>query len=132
MAGLLVATGASGRRRCRGHSTYRPDAGLALELIGGWDAEITKEVRPGVFDVLEDSRRWPVLHGRAENRQITLLDCMPTHTMSRNFGPPEEQTIHVLTALVGIHLDTADHAIFTECHVAVGGARKLDSFGGEK
>ena len=102
-----------------GTLTYRPAEGLALELIGGWDAEIKKEVRPGVFNLLEESRRWPVLHGLAENREITLLDCLPTHTMSRNLGPPEEQTIHVLTVLSGIYLATADQAIFTECHVAV-------------
>lgn len=102
-----------------GTLNYRPDAGLALELIGGWDPKILKEVGPGVFDELEGSRRWPVLHGLAENREITLLDCMPTHTMSRNFGPPEQQTIHALTALSGVHLDTADQAVFTKCLVAV-------------
>lgn len=102
-----------------GTLTYRPDEGLVLDLIGGWDTEIRQEVRPGVFAVLEGSHRWPVLHGLAENREITLLDCLATHTVSRNFGPPEEQTIHVLTALAGVHLDTSDQAIFTECHVAV-------------
>ncbi|QGH70589.1 hypothetical protein GCE65_14640 [Pseudactinotalea sp. HY158] len=104
-----------------GTLTYRPDKGLTLELIGGWDTKVWEEVRPGVFETSdsEDSRRWPVLHGLAENREITLLDCLPTHTASRNFGPPDEQTIHVLTVLSGIHVDTADQALFTECHVAV-------------
>lgn len=102
-----------------GTLTYRPDEGLALELIGGWDAEIMKEVVPGVFTSAEGSRRWPVLHGLADNRELTLLDCLPTRTRSRNFGPPEEQTIHVLTALSGVYLSTADQANFTECHVAI-------------
>lgn len=102
-----------------GTLTYRPGGGLVLELVGGWDARIRKEVRPGVFAFLEGSSRWPVLHGLAEGQEITLMDCLVTHTMSRNFGPPEEQTIHVLTALSGVHLDTADQAIFTQCHVAV-------------
>lgn len=102
-----------------GTLTYHPEDGLALELIGGWDAEIRKEVAPGVFDILEGGRRWPLLHGLAENRDITLLDCVPIHTMARNFGPPEKQTIQVRMTLSGIHLDTEDQAIFTERHVAV-------------
>lgn len=102
-----------------GTLTYRPEAGLALELIGGWDPEIKEEVGSGVFDVREGSRRWDLLHGLAENREIALLDCLPTHTLTRNFGPPKEQTIHVLTALSGVHLSTAGQALFTECHVAV-------------
>ncbi|WP_158068481.1 hypothetical protein [Serinicoccus sp. CUA-874] len=59
-----------------GTLTYRPDEGLVLDLIGGWDTEIRQEVRPGVFAVMEGSRRWPVLHGLAENREITILDCL--------------------------------------------------------
>lgn len=102
-----------------GMLTFRPDEGLSLELIGGWDAEVWREAGPGVFDVLDETRRWPILHGLAENREMSLLDCLPTHTMSRNLGPPEEQTIHVLMALSGVHLDTADEEVFTECHVAV-------------
>lgn len=102
-----------------GTLSYHPDGGLTLELVGGWDAEIRKEVRPGVFAKLEGSRRWPILHGIAKNRDITLLDCLATHTNSSHFGPPDEQTVRALTALSGIHLATADKAIFTECHVAV-------------
>lgn len=105
-------------RSMPGVLTYRPDEGLSLDLIGGFDAEIMSEVRPGVFVGGQESRRWPTLHGLAENRHMTLLDCVPTHTMARNFGPPEEQTIHVLTVLVGVHLDNADQEVFTECHVA--------------
>ena len=102
-----------------GTLTYRPESGLVLELIGGWDAKILQELRPGVFAELEESRRWPLLHGLAANREMTLLDCLPTHTKSRNFDPPEQQTINVLTALSGVHLKTADQAVFTKCLVAV-------------
>ncbi|NUT73343.1 HEPN domain-containing protein [Pseudarthrobacter sp. C4D7] len=97
---------------------YRPDKGLVLELIGGWEADIMEEVAPGVT-IPQGSRRWPVLHGLSDNQELTLLDCLPTNTRGRIFGPPEEQTIHVLTALSGVHLNAADQAVFTECQVAV-------------
>lgn len=99
--------------------TYEPDQGLTLELIGGFEEQIMDEVRPGVYSLREESRTWPVLHGVAEGRPLTLLSCVPTHTNSRNFGGPEEQTLSALTALVGVHLEDPEEPVFTQSLVSV-------------
>lgn len=98
--------------------TYEPSKGLTLDLIGGFDHRIREEVRPGVHSIGE-LRTWPVLHGVAENKEITLLDCVPIHTKHRNFGSPEEQTISARTALVGVHLEGRDQHMFTSCHISL-------------
>lgn len=102
-----------------GTLTYHPQEGLRLRLIGGWDATIQKEVKPGVFHSLEESKEWPILHGIAENQEITLLDCIATSTKSWGMGPPGQQTIHAQTVLAGVHLDDPEQRVFTKCHVSV-------------
>lgn len=99
--------------------TYDPRTGLSLELIGGFEDRIVDHSHPNYVTVREGSLNWPLLHGLSEGKDITLLDCVPTHTMSRLFGGPEEQTVSALTALVGVHLEEPDQAVFTECRVSV-------------
>lgn len=100
---------------------YEPDDGLLLSLIGGFEYRIMEEVRPGAYNVRNESRTWPVVHGIAENKAITLLNCLPEH--SQTYGPgvngPSTQTISALTALVGVHLDGEDHEVFASCLVSV-------------
>jgi len=99
--------------------TYEPSGGLTLDLIGGFEGMISEEVRPGAYTVRDESGTWPVVHGVAANKEVTLLDCVPTRTMSRNFGASEAQTIRPRAALVGVHLDQPQQAAFNECHISV-------------
>jgi hypothetical protein len=102
-----------------GTLTYHPQEGLTLRLIGGWDSAMYKEVAPGLSHDLDESKEWPLLHGLAENQEITLLDCLATSTKTWGVGPVGQQTIQVQTALAGVHLDEPEQKVFTKCHVSV-------------
>lgn len=102
--------------------TYEPAAGLSLTLIGGFQERDVRQEQEHVFSVGEEFRTWPMLHGFASNQEITLLDCTPTSSRSfglKLFGGPDEQRLNAGTALVGVHLDAPDAAIFSEVKVAV-------------
>jgi hypothetical protein len=70
---------------------------------------------------MEGTRSWPVIWGVAENREITLLDCLPLSSTSHRFGldGPDKQTISALIALVGVHLDDSKKEVFTSSLVSV-------------
>lgn len=99
---------------------YEPGEGLRLALIGGFENRITRPIEGGVA-VIEGSRSWPLVLGVADNKEVTLLDCHPTHSQTYGFGldGPHKQTVSALTALVGIHLEESEQAVFTECRVSV-------------
>lgn len=101
---------------------YDPADGLDLTLIGGFDARVVRhDVEAGVSYVSATSRTWDVVHGVAENREITLLDCIPTSSTSFRLGsgPPHKQSIVAQTALVGVHVLGADDAVFTACSASI-------------
>jgi hypothetical protein len=64
-----------------------------------------------------------VLHGVASGKRITLLDCSAVASTSYGYlgrqQGPDEQRVRVTTALVGVHLDDADDAVFQTCEVAI-------------
>lgn len=98
---------------------YHPNDGVRLHLIGGWGPDVFEEVSPGVSHLLDEIREWPILFGMAENQEISLLDCSPGKTKSWGMGPPAKQTIHVQTALTGVHIHGREEEVFTKCHVSV-------------
>lgn len=99
---------------------YQPGEGLLLSLIGGFEDRIMRPIEGGVA-VMEGSRSWALILGVADNKRITLLDCHPKHSKTYGFAMdgPHKQTVSALTALVGVHLDRPDEAVFTECRVSV-------------
>ncbi|GAB6856713.1 hypothetical protein JCM13591A_08180 [Microbacterium xylanilyticum] len=65
---------------------------------------------PGATVVSEEMREWAVIHGRAENKLLTLLDASVrsarTFNLARMFdGGPDELELRAETLLVGCHLE---------------------------
>lgn len=116
--------------RVPGVLTHTPDDGLSLSLIGGFDDRVYSqpEVSNGVakFDLnlAHQIERWPMMHGRAEGKDITLLDCLIGNTTRRglNIGPggtPEKQQVSPATGMIGVHLEDPDQAVFTQVQVSI-------------
>ena len=99
-----------------------PEGGLALTLIGSFEDRIMSNPSPGLTLFHEGSKAWDVIHGAAEQREITLLGCYPIKS-KRTFGArvqtPDKQTIRAITALIGAHVAGEDEAVFTAAEVSV-------------
>lgn len=100
---------------------YDSEGGLVLSLIGAFEDRIMTMHTPGVVSY-EGRRNWDVLYGVAEQREITLLDCVPTNG-SRTYGArvksPAKQTVEAGKALVGVHVSGEDEAAFLAVQVSV-------------
>lgn len=46
-----------------GFMTYRPGSGVELILVGGFDGQVRREIGPGAWAVLAETRDFPVIHG---------------------------------------------------------------------
>lgn len=101
---------------------YEPEDGLVLSLIGAFEDRMMSNPSPGVVAVHEGHRMWDVIHGVAEQREITLLACVP-NSSKRTFGArvksPDKQTVSARTALVGAHVSGEDDAAFSVAEVSV-------------
>lgn len=102
---------------------YEPDTGPRLSLIGGFASRIMREIAPGVSVDQGENRTWDVIHGVADNKEVTLLNCLPLSSTSYGMGvgPTAKQSIHAQTALVGVHLTAEDDRVFTGCRVSLEG-----------
>jgi hypothetical protein len=101
---------------------YSPDDGLVLSLIGAFEDRITSTPSPGLTLFHEGTRTWDVIHGAAEQREITLLGCVPnggSRTIAARVKSPDKQTVVATTALVGAHVNGEDDAAFSAAEVAV-------------
>lgn len=99
---------------------YEPDEGLQLSLIGGFEDRVFRPIEGGVA-VTDERCNWPLLLGIADNKEVTLLDCVAVSSKSYRMGldGPHRQTVAALTALIGVHLKSADQEAFTKCEVSV-------------
>ncbi|MCP2285359.1 hypothetical protein APR04_004291 [Promicromonospora umidemergens] len=95
---------------------------MVLSLIGMFEDRIVTTLADGLAVVHEGSRTWDVIHGAAEQREISLLGCVPSSS-KRTYGArvksPDKQTITVTTALIGAHVDSEDEAAFSKIEVSV-------------
>jgi hypothetical protein len=101
---------------------YEPGKGLALSLIGAFEDRIMSSPSPGVTAIHEGHRTWDVIHGAAEQREITLLACVPTasmRTMGARVKSPDKQTVRAVTALIGARISGEDDAAFAAAEVSV-------------
>ncbi len=64
---------------------YDSNGGLSLSLIGAFEDRIMSNPAPGKTVFHKGRRTWDVVHGAAEQREITLLDCYPTSS-NRTIG----------------------------------------------
>jgi hypothetical protein len=101
---------------------YDPEGGVVLSLIGTFEDRILSSPAPGVVDVHEGQRTWDVIYGVAEQREVTLLGCVPTST-KRSFGArvisPDKQTVKSAVALIGVHVSSEDDVAFSAVEVSV-------------
>jgi ApeA N-terminal domain 1 len=100
---------------------YEPEDGLKLSLIGTFEDRIMTTHAPGVT-IHEGRRTWDVIHGAAEQREISLLGCVPnggTRTFGARVKTPDKQTVSATTALIGVHVSSQDEAVFSAAEVSV-------------
>ncbi|MGV9319469.1 ApeA N-terminal domain 1-containing protein [Streptomyces sp. NPDC003660] len=101
---------------------YSPDDGLLLSLIGAFEDRIMSTPSPGLTVFHEGSRNWDIIHGAAEQREISLLGCFPKsgkRTHGARVKSPDRQTVLAITALVGTHVNCEEDAVFSAAEVAV-------------
>jgi hypothetical protein len=101
--------------------SYTPDKGLQLDLIGGFNDAGWIPNPSGAGQVLRPAtREWDAVYGVAAGMPITLLDCGSLAGSGSGFGNElYEQKIHVMLALVGIHLPDETSASFNEIEIWV-------------
>ncbi|WP_329218846.1 hypothetical protein OG352_20835 [Streptomyces sp. NBC_01485] len=101
---------------------YSPDDGLVLSLIGAFENRIMSTPSPGLTIFHEGSRNWDVIHGAAEQQEISLIGCYPSdvrRTIGSRVKSPDKQTVVAMTALVGAHVNGEDDAVFSAAEIAV-------------
>ena len=88
-----------------------PDTGLRLEL--------TDQLLPGGLDPILA----PVIHGHADGREVTLLDCMPAEGGKTVIAQTSTttQVSRPRVAMVGVHLADAADAVFAGMEVSITG-----------
>lgn len=108
--------------RVPGVLRYDRDGGAELTLIGTFEDRVMTSPRPGVTHVHEGTRSWDVILGVAQNREITLLGCIPTST-KRSFGArvksPDKQVVSAQSALIGVHAANTEAALFEGLQISV-------------
>ncbi|MFK5164959.1 hypothetical protein [Propionibacterium freudenreichii] len=118
---------------------YTSTDGLTLTLIGTFEDRISTMMSPGVVAFHEGRRTWEVIHGAAEQREITLFGCVPTdgkRTYGARVQTPDKQIITSVTALIGAHVSSEDEVVFSAAEVSVdnlgvwGGTSVFEGFWG--
>lgn len=101
---------------------YDGNGGISLSLIGAFEDRVSSHPAPGVTAYHEGTRTWGVIHGVAEQRELTLLGCVPTSS-KRTFGSrvksPDKQTVAATTAIVGSHISGEEESAFSTAEVSV-------------
>lgn len=101
---------------------YDPEGGLSLSLIGAFEDRITSNPAPGVTAHREGTRTGDVIHGAAEQREITLIGCVPyggKRTMFARVKNPDKQTVAATTAIIGAHVSGDEDVAFSAAEVSV-------------
>ncbi|MBU8810710.1 hypothetical protein KL953_17655 [Mycolicibacterium goodii] len=100
--------------------SYKPGRGLQLSLIGGFSDAAWIPRDPTTRYMSHRTRRWPIIHGDAENEPITLFDCAEQHGQMAGTGTDMyRQDMRASTALIGIRIPTEESASFSGIEVEV-------------
>ncbi|MFJ4228418.1 HEPN domain-containing protein [Paenarthrobacter nicotinovorans] len=108
--------------RVPGFLRYEPGDGLTLSLIGTFEERLMTTLAPGLVAVHEGQQTWEVIHGVAEQREITLLDCIPnggTRTIAARVKSPDKQTVVATIAIIGAHVSGNNDVAFAAAEVSV-------------
>ncbi|MCX5203208.1 hypothetical protein OG897_17370 [Streptomyces sp. NBC_00237] len=101
---------------------YEPEGGLVLSLIGAFEDRVMTTHAPGVVMIHEGCRTWEVIHGAAEQREISLFGCLPSggkRTLGARVKTPDKQTVVATTGLIGAHVSSEEEARFSKVEVSV-------------
>jgi hypothetical protein len=102
--------------RVPGILRYDAEGGLSLSLVGAFEDRIISNPAPGVTAYHEGTRTWDIIHGVAEQREVTLLGCVPTggkRTMFARVKSPDKQTVTAAAAIIGAHVSGDEDAAFS-------------------
>ena len=108
--------------RLPGVLRYDGKGGLSLSLIGAFEERIFRHLAPGVKDELEGLRVWDVIYGAAQQREITLLDCVPIRSrrsMGARVESPDTQTVKATTVIIGAHVSGREDTAFEAAEISV-------------
>lgn len=101
---------------------YDADGGLSLALIGMFEDHIISNPKPGVTAYHGGTRTWDVIHGAADQREITLLGTVPKSSR-RTFGArvasPNKQIVTAVCAIIGAHVSGDTDPAFDAAEVSV-------------
>ncbi len=95
---------------------YGDDGQLRLELIGGFTFEVRTPIANGFTVNLRDPS-FPVIHGRCGSERFTLLETHAVHSSGGIFSDISDQTLSALRGLRGIHVSSAQEAVFDSAEV---------------
>ena len=101
---------------------YDGEGHVTLSIIGAFEDRIPSNPAPGLTLYHEGTRTWDVIHGVAEQREITLLGCVPTKGKRSIFSrvkSPDTQTITAMIAIIGAHISGEDDAAFATVEVSI-------------
>ncbi|ERH30756.1 hypothetical protein [Alloscardovia omnicolens] len=101
---------------------YDGEGHVMLPIIGAFEDRITSSPAPSLTLYHEGTRMWDVIHGVAEQREITLLGCVPTKGKRSIFSRvkgPDTQTITAMIAIIGAHISGEDDAAFATAEVSI-------------
>lgn len=101
---------------------YDGEGRSSLSLIGAFEDRIFSSPAPGVTLYHGRARTWDVIHGVAEQREVTLLGCVPTRptrTMFARVESPDIQTISATIVIVGAHVSGEEDEAFAAAEVSV-------------
>ena len=76
----------------------------------------------GVTAYHEGTRTWDVIHGAAEQREITLLGSIPNsskRTIGARVASPDKQTVTATVAIIGAHVSGEEDQAFSGMEVSV-------------
>ncbi|WP_337007373.1 MULTISPECIES: HEPN domain-containing protein [unclassified Microbacterium] len=99
-------------KKVPGVLSFKPESGLRLRLIGGWDYHVTRPGLNGSTIVTNEVKSWPMVHGYGGNKPVTLLNASLATARGGLFGEPDTLEVRASTALVGALMETPDEAAF--------------------
>lgn len=101
---------------------YDAEGNLLLSLIGAFENRIMSTPVPGMTVIHEGTKTWDVIHGAAEQREITLLGCVPTssqRTIGARVASPDKQKVTASAAIVGSHVSGEEEKAFSGAAISV-------------
>lgn len=110
------------KKKVPGILRYDGEGGIALLLIGGFEDRVMSQSASGIVSYHFENKKWHVIRGMAEHREITLLDCaLKSSRRTLDIEPqgPYKQNIEASMALFGVHVDSAEVPAFSVAEMSI-------------